>query len=181
MPSPAADIRAAFQAGYDDALNPTAGGPAVVTTASPWLALECPVCRHTFRSGDRVVVGPDGKARHEGEGCACGSAVPEDVSKGFLAGVIAAVGNPDGLRLTVLTAGHPLLSGPEFGFPRKRCPVCAHTFRPNEMVVVCPCYPSDGEKPRCEWAVHRDPARGLLCWEALQQANTRCPVRGAKP
>lgn len=169
---------AEFRRGLEAGKNPTDAGPTVTTTESPWLALTCPVCAHTFRVGDRVVTEADGRARHASAEGACvldGSVgtVPHAVADAFLRGVTEGVGKPEGLTITVLSPGYRLLAGFERGFPRKRCPICAHTFRPNEVVVVCPCRP---DAPKCEWTVHRDPGRGLLCWDNMQEAKTRCPL-----
>lgn len=181
-PPPPVSPAAEFAAGQTAALNPTAAGPAVMTAASPWVSRPCPGCGHTFRVGDRVTTAPDGTVRHQGAtGCeSVVSAAPDQgaAAEGFVLGLGEAIGIPPGVKLTVLAAGHPLVAGPEHGRRRRKCPVCAHTFRPNEAVVICPCRP---DRPECEWAVHRDAGRGLLCWESMIEAKTPCPLYGRTP
>ena len=67
-----------FAAGFAAALNPTTagGGPLVTTLACPRTGLVCSVCQHTFRVGDRVVVGAGGLALHDGGGLMCTQTVP---------------------------------------------------------------------------------------------------------
>jgi hypothetical protein len=65
-----------------------------------------------------------------------------------------------------------LLDPPAYGFRRLDCLFCAHTFRPGELVVVCPCSP---RRRRCGAAVHRDPAQGLVCWESWRP-DSQVPV-----
>ena len=63
------------------------------------------------------------------------------------------------------------------------CVQCAHTFRPGEMVVICPCQPAPAPGAvRCGKAIHRDPAAGLPCWEGWQPSDevAVCPVRHAR-
>jgi hypothetical protein len=76
---------------------------------------------------------------------------------------------------TVLTADHPLARRPAPPFRRMTCMFCAHTFRPGETVIICPCSPG---APQCDAAVHRDPSRGLVCWESWHsgQRVKVCPV-----
>ena len=93
----------------------------------------------------------------------------------FTAGLLDAW--PVSADLPVLRADDEpgLLAPPLGGLRRASCLFCAHTFRPGELVVVCPCRPRD---PICRAAVHRDPALGLVCWESWRpgsQVNV-CPV-----
>jgi hypothetical protein len=152
----------------------------VTSPPSWWFNLECTTCGHTFRSGDRVRV--DAVTRlvvhlEPGLGCAGGPATEQDPETArFAAGLLSAW--PSGARVVELTENDWRLPQPSTGRAGQRCLYCAHTFRPGEQVVVCPCR---RDEPACGAAVHRDPARGLPCWERWRPDGTVtiCPVAKA--
>ena len=83
-----------------------------------------------------------------------------------------------GVPVTRLDKGDWRTVRPHPPLERARCLYCAHTFRDNEYVVVCPCSPA---APACGAAVHRDPAAGLVCWETWRPDGyvPQCPVSSA--
>jgi hypothetical protein len=185
-------VRAAFDAGRAAGLEGApraagAGAPAPqrvqTTLRSPWLHRRCDVCGHSFRLGDTVLTLPDRRARHDMPGLHCASADPAaaahapplSAAAGFYDGLITAWPMPDEVPLTRLEAGHPLLAPPHRGHGRAACKVCGHTFRPLDLVVICPCDPLH---PRCQAAVHRDVLKQLHCWELWLRSSRHqgsCP------
>ncbi|MEV4515510.1 hypothetical protein AB0K00_41955 [Dactylosporangium sp. NPDC049525] len=164
------------------ALEP--GAEFTVAGASPWNHATCTRCRHTFRRGDRVRCDDAGEPRHRspGLGCLGDDALPAPAGPGpaagasaFVAGLEEAWRPPANVPVVRLDAGHHLLAPPVGGLLRASCLFCAHTFRPGEAVVICPCRPS---QQRCRAAVHRDPAAGLTCWESWRPGGALavCPV-----
>ncbi len=164
------------------------GGRAVTNLRSRWLHLRCDICGHSFRNGDAVEVGLDGKVSHASKELPCNGGdfamTPDVVEAGeFFEGLDEAWPPPAGLCVKRLEQGSPqgdvLLAPPVAGFRRHRCAVCGHTFRPLDQVVICPCRPHD---PMCILAIHRDPVRGLNCWEAWNpgQVQRYCPVTSRK-
>jgi hypothetical protein len=150
---------------------PTAPGDTELTTLrSAWLHRRCPVCGHSFRPGDRVRRTPAGETVHVMPGlCLSEETQPADEAQGnspeqeaFFAGLEAACPVPDDVQVRRLTPGHPLLAPPMPGLLRHACRVCGRTFRPGELVVICPCAPN---APHCQAAVHRDHIRQLWCWD----------------
>jgi hypothetical protein len=155
--------------GIADGLDPqvadpvNADGTAVTGAPSWWFHTRCRTCGHTFRRGDRVRV--DRATRNvvhlePGLGCAGGPATEEvretaEFTEGLLSEWPAdrpvTMLGPDDWRLPLPGAR----SAPG-------CLYCGHTFREGEHVVICPCRLGS---PACGAAVHRDPARGLPCWE----------------
>jgi hypothetical protein len=184
-PAQPEDLAAAFARGKTESREPAApattpDGARFTDLRSPWLAQPCPVCQHTFRVNDPV--GRDGAGRvvHQGAGLFCATGEPArsasaDLILDFYAGLDDALPPPPGTLVTVLPEGHFLTARPVGLFGRRRCLVCAHTFRPGDRVIVCPCRP---EARICQAAVHRDPANGLFCWEAWSPggATGDCPV-----
>jgi len=166
----------------------------ITTLRSPWLHQRCDVCGHSFRLGDTVLALPRRRALHAMPGLRCASAspaaspaanpaanpatspktaAPESPSSraaSFYDGLISAWPMPDEVPLTRLEAGHPLLAPPHRGHGRAACRVCGHTFRPLDLVVICPCDPLN---PRCRAAVHRDVLKQLHCWDLWQQSPHR--------
>ena len=156
-------------------------GTAVTTVFCDWFGLPCGGCGHTFREGDRVSVDRDPRGgpsavRHLDPllGCA-GGAIAEikvgEMTTRFHAAVDKAVPPPRNLSVDRLRPGDSLL---RFHEDRSNCYHCSYTFRPYEVVVRCPC----GELG-CDIALHRDPQRGLLCfdetWPDLKV--TYCPFK----
>lgn len=187
---PARDVGSEFLAGMMAARDPenratAAGGTATTTARSPWYRDCCPVCRHTFRRGDEVLVEKGGsRVVHASAELPCargpsrsGPASPRPVDA-FFRGLDASWPPPD--RVIRLGPGHELLAEPPAGCRRRSCAYCGHTFRRGDTVIVCPCYPPPGG---CSAAVHRDPQKGLHCWEELYPEGEaaaggprRCPV-----
>jgi hypothetical protein len=167
----------AFRRGLDSSTDPansqaTQEGIAQTTLRSRWLHSDCPVCGHTFRPEDRVELKADGSVYHCSEALPCAGGdtgaqatgeVGADGLAGFFAGLAEAWPLPTDVPAVRLEPGHELLAAPLRAYRRRRCLVCAHSFRAYEVVVICPCSPLD---PACALAVHRDPVRGLTCWEA---------------
>lgn len=155
-------------------------GEAVTSGMSWWHTRICRTCGHTFRRGDRVLVDADAATVGHLDptlGCVGGPAggptpVGADVHA-FSAALLDAWPVGDGVVVTRTDDTLELLAPPHAGFRRACCLFCAHTFRPGEMVVVCPC-----RLGLCHRAVHRDPARGLVCWESWRPDSRVkvCPV-----
>ena len=186
-----------FEQGYEAGMHPRldcghGGGVAVTTTLSRWLGLTCTTCRHTFRVGDRVLLeGP--QVRHldpvldcaadrdasTGDGDGDGRDL-QDFARGLLESWPAASGTP-----VRLTAGDWRIPRRDQGPPGPTCPVCAHTFRPGDMVIICPCHRpfEESDQPRCQLAVHRDPVSGLTCWDDWRPDGrlARCPITREPP
>lgn len=170
------ELARGIEAGFAPQL-PDAHGESVTVAASWWFSLTCRTCGHTFRRGDRVRA--DAQTRlvehlEPGLGCAGGPAagqVPE--TDRFSAGLLAAW--PSQADVTELAEDDWRLPRPASGHAGQRCLYCAHTFRPGERVVVCPCRRAGAA---CGAAVHRDPARGLPCWDQWRPSGTVpvCPV-----
>ena len=177
-----------FDLGLDASVNPqpaevdaVVSGEAVTHGTSWWHTTPCVTCGHTFRRGDRVRV--DAAARRVGHldsrlGCLTPAASVAEAgldSAEFSAGMLAAWPIRDGVSVIRTDHVPTLLDPPAHGFRRSSCLFCAHTFRPGEIVVLCPCTPF---RPRCESAVHRDPAQGLTCWESWHPDSRVkvCPV-----
>lgn len=154
----------------------------ITRITSRWHFQWCTTCGHTFRRGDRVRVDhATGQVWHlePGLGCAetdgdTGRPDPAGLQD-FLTGVesiFAVAGDVP----VVLTDDEPyLLAPPVGGLRRMVCLYCAHTLRPHELVVICPCAPRERE---CRYAVHRDPGLGLVCWERWRPSGrlSVCPV-----
>jgi hypothetical protein len=168
-------------------------GAVITGINSWWNHLHCAGCGHTFRRGDRVEVdsrertvyhlepglgcGPPGRPREDRPSEPVPDDDPADVAE-FSAGVLAAW-PLTGAPVRPLTEADWQVRRPEPPLRRPRCLVCAHTFRPGENVVICPC---DRSRPVCGSAVHRDPARGLVCWEAWRPDGrvNACPITLAR-
>jgi len=180
-----------FERGLEAGLDPQpddqrdVSGEAVTSLNSWWHYRRCSTCGHTFRRGDRVLIRQEpGVARVVGHldpvlDCAADQASEITASAAELAafaeGLLAAWPPSEDLPITSLDAGDSRLAKPVGHFERSKCMFCAHTFRRGELVIVCPCQPSG---PFCDAAVHRDPARGLVCWESWRPANRMsvCPI-----
>lgn len=175
-----------FERGLVAAFDPqpdraeAADGEAVTNVTSWWHHEWCETCGHTFRRGDRVLVDSAARrARHLAPSLGC--AGPAGSSQ---AGAEVAEFT-DGLLTTWPVVGdlpvrrtddEPHLLHPPVGTLRRAvCLFCAHTFRPGEHVVICPCLPFER---RCHNAVHRDPALGLVCWESWRPTGGLeiCPI-----
>jgi len=155
-------------------------GPTVTTGDSWWHTRICTTCGHTFRRGDRVIVQEtSGQVQHLQSGLGCAGADASDAAErggdvlDFREGMLDAWQPAQDVTVVPAEAVPELLAPPYAGFRRARCLSCAHTFRPGELVVVCPC-----RQGRCVRAVHRDPTRGLVCWESWRPDGRVevCPV-----
>lgn len=185
---------AAFEWRPDDGSHGSAGtagsGETVTTLISWWNHLLCDACGHTFRRGDRVVrdamtrtvrhLEPTlGCSERAGQASASASddgdvADPDDL-RAFAEGLHKAWPPEIGVPVTHLSPDDWRVRRPPEPLERTRCLYCAHTFRPDEQVVICPCSP---QSPVCGAAVHRDPIAGLVCWESWRpEGDVRsCPV-----
>lgn len=199
-----ADAVRAFYAGRASAFDQAGAqaaaerpGEAVTAQVSWWNHLVCTTCGHTFRRGDRVwrdsadwtvyhldpdrmlgCGGPHGTAEHERPQSA---QVPEaSQSAEFAAGVDEVWPLDDGMSAVTLGPDDWRVKRPPPPLTRARCLFCAHTFRPGERVVVCPCRAG---LPACGAAVHRHPAAGLVCWESWRPSGDviLCPITSARP
>lgn len=168
---PEAQLKTRFELGLAAARDPVnrgalRGGPAITTLQSPWLFRHCPVCAHSFRIGDPVLIDVDHSIRHDSALLPCsGRQVaapprPAEISD-FFTGLDAAWPPPPGLKLHRLQPGHELLA--LRGSERPICAYCGHSLRPHDQIVICPCRPAH---PMCRIALHRDPMNGLNCWDA---------------
>jgi hypothetical protein len=191
-----------FLQGLDTATGPmpaasaaAVSGRAVTTSTSWWHTARCLTCGHTFRRGDRVLVDVAlHRVWHADPTLACAAPACADAADNartgkqeagagqrragvadvheFSAGLLAAWPVADGIPVVHADDVPGLLDPPAYGFRRLDCLFCAHTFRPGEMVVVCPCSP---RCRRCGAAVHRDPAQGLVCFESWRP-DSQVPV-----
>jgi hypothetical protein len=183
----------AFGQGHEAGMHPRlddeqAAGALVTTTLSRWLGLNCNTCRHTFRVGDRVrATGSD--VQHLDPALGCGADRDEPAAdagdaEGFARGLLEAWPAASGVPVR-LTAGDWRLPRRTADARGPACPVCAHTFRPGDMVIVCPCSrPAEGPAAaRCQLAVHRDPVSGLICWDDWRPDGrlVRCPITHEPP
>ncbi|MBY8847833.1 hypothetical protein K7G98_03660 [Saccharothrix sp. MB29] len=178
------DDVAGFDAGEAAAFDPQpvrdAGGSGerITSLTSWWHTRWCQVCGHTFRRGDRVLVA-DSRVRHLDPTLDCaesgGGRADEAEVVRFTEGLLATWPVVGDVPLTRTDDVPGLLAPPLGGLRRAACLFCAHTFRPGEFVVMCPCTPAARV---CARAVHRDPARGLPCWESWRPGSTLkvCPV-----
>lgn len=166
-------------------------GDLITQITSWWHTRRCTICGHTFRRGDRVRVDSDQRSvGHLDAALSCvnnGAAGSNDNTNDtdsteigeFIAGLLSTwpvVGDLPVVR----TDDEPyLLAAPAGGFHRRSCLVCAHSFRRDELVIVCPCRPRERH---CRAAVHRDPGQGLVCWENWRPGSTVhvCPVMLAR-
>nr|BFE57340.1 hypothetical protein GCM10020063_018660 [Dactylosporangium thailandense] len=157
-----------------------------IQETSWWHPHTCTTCGHTFRVGDRVrFERATGRVRHLDPvlGCWTGSegrptppsATDVDDLKAFLDGIDDTWRVAGNMPVIAADEDAALLEPPLGGLARQVCLHCAHSFRPGELVVVCPCHP---QAPECHYAVHRDPGRGLVCWEKWRPTGVLevCPV-----
>lgn len=165
-------------------LSLPAGDSAMITATSRWLNRRCGLCNHTFRRGDPVRVDPgSGEVRHLDQALHCGDAddVPDanPAVEAFVAGLLHAWPPAGEVPVLRLAEGDLQVATPAAGPLAMTCLVCGHTFRPGDHVVVCPCAQSadDPRRGYCTVSVHRDPARGLNCWDDWLPAGRprRCP------
>jgi hypothetical protein len=159
------DERAAFESGRragraSGEEMPAPGGEAHIGRASPWIGLICPETHHSFRRGDRVRFGDDLAPRLI---LPAMDVRAEDVVQ-FYQGLDTT--SPRWSRH--VGPDDPLAAPPGDGVPRRACAICGHTFRVFDAVVVCPC---DPDRPSCGIAVHQDPARSLVCYDAWRESS----------
>jgi hypothetical protein len=193
-PNGAAALRARFEAGIRRGRDPVnaaalAGGTARTTLYSDWLKETCQTCWHTFRLGDRVVIDSSAEdrppaVRHLDPMLSCGGEAAPQASPGMAQRLFAAMDRenppPDGAKVWRLLDGDPLLAVRR---DRRRCGVCRHSLRPLELVVICPCHPTEQRRGKCEYVIHRDPGRGLTCFDDWRGAGIelrRCPMNHSK-
>lgn len=182
-------LQAQFDAGEAAAKDPTnatavEGGAAVTTLRSRWLHLRCPECKHTFRTGDDVEVATDGTVRHHSAQLPCAGDVTTAAGSShevdeFFAGVEQTWPSPPDLPIRQLREGDMHVAAPIAAFRRHSCAVCGHTLRVKDQVILCPCSPG---APMCAVAIHRDPVRGMHCWDAWSpdQYRKHCPATSRK-
>lgn len=167
------ELEREFNRGLELAMDPTnrlvvEGGRGITTLHSPWLHKLCPVCRHSFRLDDEVFITEDQIVRHNTALLSCAGKKNQaensrtEVTRDFFRGLDEIWPPPKELPVQRLEQGHLLLSDPYAGFQRRKCVICGHTLRLHDVVIICPCQPHD---PRCQVAIHRDPAHNLCCWE----------------
>jgi hypothetical protein len=183
---------AAFARGVEEGRDPqpevdeqAAEGMAVTQKSSSWAYQFCTTCGHTFRRGDRVLRGADGSVRHLDARLRCAvtdesvTATATDEARAFAEGLLAAWPPAAHVEVVTLAAGDWRIARAGRALSAPVCVQCAHTFRPGEMVVVCPCQPAPAPgSVRCGKAIHRDPAAGLPCWESWKPSGDVrvCPV-----
>ncbi len=205
-PDESAEFEFGVRQGSDPqpAFRATSSGVALTRPGSWWSYRYCTTCGHTFRRGDRVLL-EGRRVRHLVPGLNCGTGgtggtgPQQDAADGGTAGGETADGGdvlgftegllsawPPGRGVAVVTVAADDWRIPQPGSRRPPvCLFCAHTFRPGELVVVCPCRPGHRDRAdriACGAAVHRDPAAGLPCWERWRPAGglTICPVTKAR-
>ncbi|GAA5050043.1 hypothetical protein HNP84_004154 [Thermocatellispora tengchongensis] len=183
------EFRAGVRLGEDPVNTVVQDGPAVTTWRSEWMGGYCPVCAHSFRQDDPVLlrIGDDGRlaeVRHDPAHLPwCGLAEAEEhgesaVGRAFFE-AIDAMDPPLVRYVRRLHPGDPLLRPRETVRPSDRrqcCFVCRESFRPYEFVVTCVCRPDD---PQCSLTVHRDAAHSLLCYEDFIDSRSglrQCPM-----
>jgi hypothetical protein len=97
----------------------------------------------------------------------------------LVAGILTAWPPVGDVPVYRLAEGDVQLTQPGSGPTSMECPGCGHTFRPGDHVIVCPCAqgPDDVRRSYCRLSVHRDPARGLNCWDDWCPTGRphRCP------
>ncbi|MET8154617.1 hypothetical protein ACIBSW_13435 [Actinoplanes sp. NPDC049668] len=183
-----------FDAAMAAAMDPQRDTPGVtivervVQATSWWHPHRCTTCGHTFRRGDRVRFDTgSGQVWHLEEELGChreagtgtaerrlGEADLAELAR-FLDGIDANWRVAGGVPVVPADTDPQLVAPPIGGLARKECLGCAHSFRPGELVVICPCSPV---QPECHYAVHRDPGLGLVCWETWRPSGmvAVCPV-----
>ena len=156
----------------------------VTTIYSPWMLRLCLTCRHTFREHDTVRPDPEQpeRMRHfDAQGgyfctrtsCSIGAASapnsPESTAtrEAFLRGLQAYWQPTGGVSTILVTASSPLVG--------RKCPICRHTVRLGDAVVLCPC----GHD--CGGVFHQDLLRHLSCWDGWNRVKipTHCAFTGA--
>jgi hypothetical protein len=184
------DLDAAVMRGMTMARDPQNAGirdahtPRTTSMYSPWYRNVCRVCRHTFRENDLVLPHPTlpGRMLHADpqaglvcwsrfQGHPVGAAhrrnIPESIRGRFLQG-LHTHWHPEGhLQCPVVEPGSPLVG--------RQCPICRHTIRPGDSVVLCPC----GRD--CGGVFHQDITRHLTCWDTWSRSaqRTYCAFTGA--
>jgi hypothetical protein len=179
----------------------------ITTGKSRWLGTRCETCNQTFRPGDRVQVWADRTVSHldpalecrreeaapadddsdetadeapaPGSGLTEAAEVAADDNDMFVAGLDRAWPPANDVPVFRLTRQNWQITTPKSGSTSPVCLGCGHTFRAGDMVIICPCADA-GDDPRrgfCQLAVHRDPARGLCCWDDWAPTGElhRCP------
>ncbi len=184
------DIRADFMHGMTMARDPQNAGihdpytPRTTSMYSPWYRNICRVCRHTFRENDLVLPHPTlpGRMLHADPqaGLVCWSrfqghpvrtahrqTMPEPIRDQFLRGLHAHWHPADYQQCLVVEPGARLVG--------RQCPICRHSIRPGDSVVLCPC----GHD--CGGVFHQDITRHLTCWDTWSRSAQRsyCAFTGA--
>jgi hypothetical protein len=188
--------------GRDGDRSLDAPGETLTVTESPWHFLVCEGCGHTFRRGDRVWRDPRTRmVRHLDLALGCNAPTTAEGERGEdeNAGALVAGSEAEAVAVELaefalgldeawppaldvpalaLTPSDWRVRRPRGSLRRPSCRFCGHTFRAGDLVVVCPCSPT---QPRCGAAVHRHPAAGLVCWETWLPSGEvqRCPITSA--
>ena len=158
--------------------------PRVTTIYSPWLLRVCAYCHHTFREDDIVLPDPAHPSQmlHDDPrfGLYCwhrAQQLPieprttalrnEAVHAAFMRG-LTQHWQPAGNQQTELVSARSVLIG-------RKCPICRHTVRRGDQVVLCPCGRG------CNGAFHQDITRHLTCWNTWNRGEQRsyCGFTGA--
>lgn len=191
-PSALSDFGAGVDAGQFPRAPADNAGRTPTMASSRWLGIRCVKCHHTFRRGDVVLAGADvASIRHLDPRLRCGPDEPaaggdpasaEEQAGGaedFVRGLLGEW--PPITRVPVYRLTHDdwQVTGPRSGPDSPTCRGCGHTFRAGDYVIICPCAGADDDPRRgyCQIAVHRDPARGLSCWDDWAPSGRllRCP------
>ena len=166
--------------GRDPGMSLTASKGVLLTgLESYWLHMYCSRTGHTIRVGDAIEIGADGKP--------CLTVDPDAVGDArritdFVAGLERVWPPPGDVPMRRIMPGDSLLAPPLRLIRRAACAVCGHTVRAFEQVILCPCQPLE---PLCALAIHRDPMRGLNCFDSWNPGEELqyCPAtsRALKP
>jgi hypothetical protein len=191
-PSAVPGLTAGIEAGQFPRGPADAAGRTLTTASSRWLGIRCGKCQQTFRRGDMVLAGagletirhldPRLRCGPDGPGPAGGvtsADAPARDTEDFVRGLLDEWPPITRVPVYQLTEDDWQVTGPHSGPDSPACRGCGHTFRPGDYVIICPCAGADDDPRRgyCQIAVHRDPGRGLSCWDDWAPSGRlpRCP------